>query len=887
MLVICRVISKRWGAVNPIVRGFGARAEQGDVNSSTDRPPCGHGTSLFEGVTLPAAEMATTGISTYSVPSEVVDAYATVALADGFRMARLTGPILRTRSVVARSILGDLVSRGQLSYHDIAHTIDLTGSVPQELLANRERLGWLLGLARVLAAQDLYPKDRVHAMAIYEAVFAHFGPGAFDAEQRSTYAQLLFLVGDYPRAEAVIKRFRRLPRSIGHYLRCDLLNPFVRPGVSTQERWLARLNKPFARSHLELVGLRPGDELPFDRLTATAATAARAGPMISVVMSAYRPDDGLITSVQSILAQSWENLELLIVDDASGPGYEEWFARCRALDDRVRVLRCRSNGGTYVARNAALYEARGEFVTFQDADDWSHPRRLERQLAPLLTDTGQIASHSLAVRAHDDLSHQWLGYPAQRINASSIMFRRDAVLSKVGYFDVVRKSADAEYAARMECAFGRRPAVVREPLAYTRLRRTSLSRLDFTLGWASPARIAYQGAYLYWHRSLVAGADPYLPREQEARPFPAPAAFVHGAEDPPGGQPHTYDVIFLDDWLPHSGPFDGALEEISTLTGHGLSVSIAHIEAVGRMTAARKHLDLQIQEAVNNGTVDRVLLDEPVKTRLLVVRDPSALQFPPAMPARLRPDKVVLLAAKPADAYPGLEVAYDPATCTENARRMFAAEVEWVATHPVATGEGDPRVGGSSPTVVPSAVNGRKWVTDRRRRRGRRPVVGRYDADNVLTWPDCPQTLLETYPDTDDVDVRIMGDIKRALEVLGRSTPPPSWLVYNRRQIPLRTFLYQLDFFVYFPSDRLRFPPLDTLARAMVSGAVVVLPPRFDEFFGEAAIYCEPAQVGPTVWRYYADADLFTEQVDRARAYVAEHHNPAGYVKFFDDLVRS
>src|SRR5699024_6470714 len=93
---------------------------------------------------------------------------------------------------------------------------------------------------------------------------------------------------------------------------------------------------------------------------------------------------GLLTSLASITSQSWENLEILVVDDASGAAFSDIFRRAEALDPRVRLLRMAVNGGSYLARNAAIEQARGSFITFQDADDWSHPQRIERQVEALL-----------------------------------------------------------------------------------------------------------------------------------------------------------------------------------------------------------------------------------------------------------------------------------------------------------------------------------------------------------------------------------------------------------------------------------------------------------------------------------------------------------------------
>jgi Glycosyl transferase family 2/Glycosyl transferases group 1 len=812
----------------------------------------------------------------------VLDSYAALALEVG--SARLAAPMLRTRSAAARSILIYLASRGGCSYHQLTEELDRSGSPPTQAMRSRRGRHWLLALASIMAAQNIQPRDRAHATAIFDAAVDRFGRRTLTAEQQAFYAQLLFLSGDFDKAERFVDRSRRLPVAIAEYLGCDLANPFVRPSRSDKEGWLARLNDPITRRGLEPIVLWEGQSSPFDRLSANAHPVPSGGPLVTVIMTSYRPGEPLITAVRSILGQTWTALELVIVDDGSGGEFAEVLGACAALDDRVRLIRRTVNEGTYVSRNVGLASARGDFVTFQDSDDWAHPRRLERQIAPLLAQADVVATHSIAVRAHDDLTHQWLGYPAQRVNASSLLFRREPVLSKIGYFDSVRRSADSEYTFRLEAAFGQRVHRVNDPLSYTRLRHTSLSRSDFAFGWAAPARAAYRSAYAPWHRAIARGADPYLPQHQVQRLFPAPATYLEG-HDRPGASQRHYDVILFDDWLPHNAPFEGAVEEIQALQRGGLAVGLLHHEALGRMTRPRKQVDPQIQEAVNSGLADWVLPDEDVSASLLVVRDPWVLQFATSVPTTVHAERVVITIPRPSTGYPRLHVAYDPQSCSDSVRRMFGSQPRWIVTHPgLSQFAPDRDPDGAGPDVVAPPVAIDRWVTRRTPRPDPRPIIGRYDTDADVTWPESRSVLRRAYPLTPDVDVRILGGTDSALKVLRRMTVPPTWLVYRHDEVTLRAFLHQLDFFVYFPSNRLAFPPADLLGRAMASGTVVVLPERFQEYFGEAALYCAPEQLRPILQRYHADPDLYREQAERALRFVQEHHRPSAYVKQIDHL---
>lgn len=811
---------------------------------------------------------------------KVIDSYAELASARGSDY--LTGPVLRTRSVAARSIYAHLASEGAYDYDQVVTALEETGKPPEATLSGVTRRRWLLELARVMAAQSVHEDDRARALAICEAVYARAGAEAFDQRQQTIFGQLLFLQGDFARADTVVPTLERLPETIRHYLLCDLANPIVRGERGNNHEWLELMNGPFVKAGLEAVHLSADGVHAFDRLAASPHGSIGGGSLVSVIMSAFRPDDSLFAAVRSILDQTWTNLELIIVDDASGAEYDAQFAACAALDPRIKVLRQPVNGGTYLVRNAGLDHAHGQFVTFQDSDDWSHPRRLERQLAPLLADPSLLATRSLAVRAHDDLSHQWLGYSASRINASSLLFRKEPVLRKIGFFDSVRKSADLEYAFRMEAAFGKAIHDVTEPLAYTRLRMTSLSRLDFTLGWAAPARIAYQAAYRHWHHAIRAGAGPYVPRNVLTRPFPAPGSYSNRIEG--GSQSRSrYDVVFVDDWQMHTGLKVGAIEELLALTARGRAVGIVHAETVAAMSDRRLHINAEVQQLVNDGVVDRLTLDDDVLASAVIVREPAALQYPPAVPATLRAEQVIITAHRPPADYPGVTLAFDEPTCGENARVLFGVQPRWSVAYPELTGL-LPETQGSrtEPEVIGFPIDLQRWATPRRRR-GPRPVIGRYDVDTELSWPDTAEELLAVYPDSASIDVRIMGSAHTARELIGRRLPP-RWLVYRRSEVWLRDFLFQLDFFVYFPSARLTLPPVDMLVRAMATGTPVVLPERFAPLFGDAAVYCSPDRVTATVRRLHGKPASYDEQVARGQAFAARF-SAAAYADRIDALL--
>ena len=114
-------------------------------------------------------------------------------------------------------------------------------------------------------------------------------------------------------------------------------------------------------------------------------------PLISVIIPSYNNEATLGVAVESILKQTYKNLEVIIVDDSSTDGTRAIAEKYAAQDARVRVIQAiedpyrfdtrlnRNINAGWSARNAGLAVARGEYITFQDGDDASLLNRIEVQ----------------------------------------------------------------------------------------------------------------------------------------------------------------------------------------------------------------------------------------------------------------------------------------------------------------------------------------------------------------------------------------------------------------------------------------------------------------------------------------------------------------------------
>lgn len=136
-------------------------------------------------------------------------------------------------------------------------------------------------------------------------------------------------------------------------------------------------------------------------------------PAVSVVVPAYNAQAYIAAALRSILAQTFADLEVVVVDDGSTDATCDVVGALAASDPRVRLCRQNNSGRPAVARNVGISLTRGEFVGFLDADDEYDPRKLERQLGALGTVDGAAAVYSdyrnFVVSAAEDAQPPYLG----------------------------------------------------------------------------------------------------------------------------------------------------------------------------------------------------------------------------------------------------------------------------------------------------------------------------------------------------------------------------------------------------------------------------------------------------------------------------------------------
>ena len=180
--------------------------------------------------------------------------------------------------------------------------------------------------------------------------------------------------------------------------------------------------------------------------------------LISIITPSYNAEELLGRTIESVLNQTYQNWELIIIDDCSKDGTCEVVRAYAHQDARIRMLALEKNNGAPAApRNIGVREAKGEWVAFLDADDIWHPQKLELQLMAMLhSDVGFSCTQmrdftdasSLIFTKPGEVGFERISFSKQqlkgRIPTSSVMARK-SILLKFPFNEDIRYKAVEDY----------------------------------------------------------------------------------------------------------------------------------------------------------------------------------------------------------------------------------------------------------------------------------------------------------------------------------------------------------------------------------------------------------------------------------------------------------
>ncbi len=201
--------------------------------------------------------------------------------------------------------------------------------------------------------------------------------------------------------------------------------------------------------------------------TLTTHKSSSIQPLVSVVMPSYNRVHYIEQAIKSVITQTYKNLELIIIDDASTDTTTSIVAEYIKKDDRIRYSKNEKNSGISKSRNNGVALAHGEYVAMLDSDDaWIDPQKLEKQMAffakqeiaskPLgilgtwiqkMDDTGTLGE-KIAFLTDDTSIRKNILYK-NPIAQSSVILKTDIIKKAGGYDETIVTMDDHDLWLRM------------------------------------------------------------------------------------------------------------------------------------------------------------------------------------------------------------------------------------------------------------------------------------------------------------------------------------------------------------------------------------------------------------------------------------------------------
>lgn len=646
------------------------------------------------------------------------------------------------------------------------------------------------------------------------------------------------------------------------------------------------LNKIFRKCSYSAIEMREIEGLClFDRLNGFAKKIIDNKNLITVLVPVYNSEKTVSVALNSLLNQTWKNLEIIVIDDCSLDKTVSIVESFKCKDNRVKLIKLRQNGGPYIARNEGLKVSNGVFVTCHDADDWSHPERISIQAKHLIKNPNVIANTSEQVRATPDLEFHRRGKPGVYVfqNMSSLMFRRKNVMEKLGYWDSVRFGADSEFVMRLRIVFGENAFVQLSsgPLALQRQAEGSLttsSKFGFP-NFFMGARKEYRDSQNYFYtRSESLRYDYPLSK----RPFPVPYPMLPNRETSQDLE-RQFDVIIASDFRLDGGSTLSSIEEINAQARSGLKTGLVQLNRYDY--PVNKKINFKIREILRNGKAEMLVYGEKVKCDTLLIRYPPSIEHQQRYIPNIKANEIkIIVNQTPLSRYDlDAKRRFLPANVERNIIEIFGKKGRWYPIGPLVRNVLNDM---HFDEISGIDLHEDDWVNiinlDDWKRKEHLPqqghlVVGRHSRDSIEKWPENVMDLKSLYPDIPSVSIKILGGAQIPLVSMG--SLPNNWIVYQFGEIEPAAFLSELDVYIYYTHSGWVESFGRVILEAMAVGVPVILPPFFEPVFGPAAIYSDIKSAFKTATKLVENKEDYLAQVECAHDFVRKNFSYEAHLK--------
>ncbi len=232
------------------------------------------------------------------------------------------------------------------------------------------------------------------------------------------------------------------------------------------------------------------------------------GPKVSIIIGVFNDQENILCSINSVINQSYNNWELIIIDDHSSDNTVQEikkFINDFNQKEKIVFIQNDQNVGFYASVNKGIQKSTGEFISMLGSDDHYHKDKIKKQLEFLAENNEYIGVYNYFSRDS-----------ALNIFGESTMLYRKNIIDKVGYYDSVRCAADSEFLHRIKKVFGQNKIhVIKDILYYAKTRENSLTTNKDTF-ITSELRKNYVNNFSKWHRSTD---KLYMPFPLIERPF--------------------------------------------------------------------------------------------------------------------------------------------------------------------------------------------------------------------------------------------------------------------------------------------------------------------------------------------------------------------------------